>query len=371
MNKIYSLISLLYLLITFSACQQKKETESAPDRFPTTRPLVVDTTYTNEYVADIQSIKNVEIRSKINGYIEKIFVDEGQTVKAGQLLFSLNSQAYQKELYKAKAMVKSAIAEAKNAEVDLQNVKYLQSKNIVSKTELEKAQANYSAALARIEENRANEDNAAINLSLTQIKAPFDGTINRIPFKAGSLIDEGTLLTTISDNSSMYAYFNVSEKEYLQFASSKKKEKLNNIRLLLASNVPFGYPGIIETVEGEIDPETGNIAFRAKFPNPNLLLKHGSSGKIQLTGTLHQAMIIPQKTTFEIQDKIYVYVVDSNNKIRSRNIKIGQRIPHLYVVTGGLSVKDQILFEGIQSVSDGDKIIPDFEPLRKLMPNLD
>jgi membrane fusion protein (multidrug efflux system) len=148
----------------------------------------MDTTYTSEYVAEIQSLQNVEIRAKIKGYIEKIYVDEGRPVKAGQTLFSINSQEFQKELLKAKAMLKTAISEAKKAELELQSVKTLADKKIVSKTELEKAEANFDAANSKIEEAKANEASANINLSLAEIKAPFDGTINRIPFKTGSFV---------------------------------------------------------------------------------------------------------------------------------------------------------------------------------------
>lgn len=370
MKKAALLFNLCLLLGIALACNSKKEEKPTVEKFPITSPIVIDTTYTNDYPAEIQSIQNVEIRSKINGYIEKIHVDEGETVKAGQLLFSIASQTYQKELVASKALVKKALAEAKNAELDLQNVKLLADKNIVSKTELEKAQANYTAALAQIEESRADESTAEIHLAMAKIKAPFDGTINRIPFKAGSLVNEGALLTTISNNSFMYAYFNVSEKEYLLFASKAKKEERGNITLLLANNEPHKYKGTIETIEGEIDPNTGNIAFRAKFPNPELLLKHGSSGKIQLTNNLHNALIIPQKTTFEIQDKLYVYTVDKNNTIHSQNITVKQQIPHLYIIDSGLTPKDKIIFEGIQSLNEGDKIIPEFIPMKKLLKQL-
>lgn len=370
MNKIVLLFSLSVLLGSTIACNSKKEEKITLEKYPITKPIVVDTTYTNEYVAEIQSVQNVEIRTKINGYIEKIHVDEGKPVRAGQLLFSINSQTLQKELLKAKAMVKSALAEAKNAELDLQNVKILANKNVVSKTELEKAQATYAAALARIDEHRANEAGAAIHLSMTQLKAPFDGVINRIPFKIGSLINEGTLLTTISNNRSVYAYFNVSEKEYLQFKAKNTNKERDDITLLLADNKPHQYKGTIETIEGEFDQSTGNIAFRAKFPNPELLLKHGSSGKIQLTNTLNNVLIIPQKATFEIQDKKYVYVVDKNNTVRVRNIEIKQRIPHLYVIASGLSASDNIIYEGIQNLKDGDKITPQFVAMHQLISKL-
>jgi len=254
--------------------------------------------------------------------------------------------------------------------LELQSVKTLADKKIVSKTELEKAEANLDAANAKIEEARANEASVNINLSLAEIKAPFDGTINRIPFKTGSLIDEGTLLTTLSNNKEVYAYFNVSEKEYLGYTTQKENGEKGSITLLLANGEPHKYKGTVETIEGEFDKNTGNIAFRAKFPNPDLLLKHGSSGKVQLTNDLKNALLIPQKATFEIQDKFYVFVVNANNVVKQRNIVIRQRLPHLYVIESGLSANDKIIYEGIQNVKEGDKILTNFVPQQQIISQL-
>ncbi len=361
---------LFSIVVGFAACTSNQETKTEAGKFPVTSPLAMDTNYTNEYVAEIQSLQNVEIRAKIKGYIEKIYVDEGRPVKAGQSLFSISNKEFSQELLKAKAMMKSAIAEAKTAELELQNVKKLSDKNIVSKTELEKAQANFDAANARIDEAKANEASANINLSLTEIKAPFDGTINRIPFKTGSLIDEGTLLTSLSNNKEVFAYFNISEKEYLVYTTQKENGEKGNVTLLLANGQTHKYKGTVETIEGEFDKNTGNIAFRAKFPNPDLLLKHGSSGKVQLTNNIKNALIIPQKATFEIQDKFYVFVVDTNNVVKSRNIVIKQRLPHLYVIESGLSASDKIIYEGIQNVKEDDKILTDFVLLKQIISQL-
>lgn len=367
MNRIVLLFS---IVVGFAACTSTEENKSEAGKFPITSPLRVDTTYTSEYITEIQSVQNVEVRAKIKGYIEHIYVDEGKPVKAGQTLFSISNKEFNQELLKAKAMLKSAISEAKTAEFELQSVKTLADKKIVSKTELQKAQANLDAANAKIEEAQANEASANINLSFTEIKAPFDGIINRIPFKTGSLIDEGTMLTSISNNKEVYAYFNVSEKEYLGYTSQKENGERGNITLLLANGEPHKYKGSIETIEGEFDRNTGNIAFRAKFPNPDLLLKHGSSGKVQLTNELNNALIIPQKATFEIQDKFYVFVVDANNAVKARNILIKQRLPHLYVIASGLSANDKIIYEGIQNVKEGDEILTDFIPMQQVISQL-
>jgi membrane fusion protein (multidrug efflux system) len=209
---------------------------------------------------------------------------------------------------------------------------------------------------------------AGLKLSSTVIRAPFDGIIDRIPQKIGSLVDEGTLLTTLSDNREVFAYFNVSEKEYLNYTltgnHSAKKEK---VTLILANNTQHPYPGTVETIEGEFHAETGSIAFRARFPNPKGVLRQGSSGRIRLQRNIENALVIPQKSTFEIQDKIYVYVMDSTNHVNMRNVNIKMRLPQLYVVRDGLSTKDLIVYEGIQDLTSGDAIEPQEVDLQHML----
>jgi RND family efflux transporter MFP subunit len=203
------------------------------------------------------------------------------------------------------------------------------------------------------------ESSANLKLSLAEIRAPFDGIIDRIPNKVGSLINEGDLLTSISDNRQVYAYFNVSEREYLDFTMAKDKKKGDEAHLILANDRLHEHVGIVESIDGKIDKNTGSITFRAKFPNPDGLLKHGSSGKVRLQKELKAAMIIPQKSTFEIQDKTYVFMVDADNVVRMRSINPIIRLPDSYVINSGLSASNRILYEGIQLVRDGDKIIPE------------
>lgn len=355
------LIAAAVCVALLGSCQEAPSGVAASDNFPVTSPLRVDTSYTVDYVAEITSVQNIELRSRVRGYIERVYVDEGKHVNAGQLLFTIGSQEYQEEVLKANANLKSAIADAKTAELDYENVKILVEKNIVSKSELEMAKAKVAALHAKIEEARAHEASAKLRLGFTQIRAPFPGVIDRIMYKAGSLIDEGTLLTTLSDNSEVFAYFSVSEKEYLDFVTNASDEaKFTEVSLILANNEKHPHRGRIETVEGEIDKRTGSIAFRARFPNPEKILKHGASGKVRVVRHIDSALVIPQKSTFEIQDRIYVYTVDSAHRTRLRPVIIGQRLPHLYVVEQGLSENDRFIYEGIQEARDSSVITPEF-----------
>lgn len=331
----------VFALTSLFACQTKKTSKEEVERFIVTNPLVTDTSIIKDYVAEIQSIQNVEIRAKVKGFIESIKVDEGQKVKAGQLLFTIRPREYEVELLKARA-------EVKKAEVEAQNAKVLADKNIVSKSEL-------TMALAKLEGAKAEEQLAELYVSYTQIRAPYDGIVDRLKFKVGSLIDEGTLLTSLSNNKEVFAYFNVSELEYLDFATKQQNTK-NSATLLLANGQAHQYKGSIETIEGEFDKNTGTVAFRAKFPNPTYLLKHGETGRVQLTLDLSKALIIPQKSTYELQDKTYVFVVDQNNVIQSRLITIKQKLPNIYVIDSGLLPNDKIIFEGVQSAKEDEKI---------------
>jgi len=354
-----------------AACSKPDQEKKQKDVFEVIQPIVIDTAYNTDYVADIHSIRNVEVRARVKGYIESVNIDEGKSVKKGQVLFRISNQEYKGALLRATAALKSAIAEAKTVELELLNIKKLVDKNVVSKTEYEMAMAKMDAMKAKIEEAESVEEAAKLNLSYAEIKAPFDGVINRIPNRMGSLIDEGTLLTTISDNHEVFAYFNVSEKEYLDFATGiKNPEHRNEVSLILANDEEHPQKGYVETIEGEFDNQTGSIAFRARFGNPDRILKHGASGKIRILKTVHNVLVIPQKSTVEIQDRVYVYVLDKQNKVQMRAFVPKLRMPHLYLVQSGLSQDDRIVYEGIQDIKVGMTIQPKMMSLRPIIAQL-
>ncbi len=359
------------ILFFLSACSDEQPATLAEiEAYPTTQPIVIDTTYLREYVADLQSPKHVELRSRVKGFLEKIHVDEGQEVQQGQLLFSLSNQEFQEELRKAQAVLTSAKAEAKVDEVELQNTRLLVEKNVVSKSELAMAEARHEVLLAKIQEAASDVSAASLNLTFSQVRAPYSGIINRIPRKQGSLIEEGELLTTLSSNHDIFAYFNVSEKEYLDLEQEESAEWKENASLLLANGQLHPFPGKVETAETVINKNTGNIAFRTRFSNPGHRLRHGASGKVLIRRQLKDVMIIPEKSIFDVQDKTYVYILDEDNIIRRRSIVLQRNLGHLSIVASGLSTEDRLIYEGIQQVRVGEKVSPDLKSLSDIMSSM-
>ena len=346
----------LIAVIGYTSCTSKHEGKEPGIKFLITSPLRKDTLTTRQYVCQIRAIQHIEVRALERGYLQKIFVDEGQTVKAGQRMFQIMPLLYQAETQKAQA-------EANFAEIELKNARQLADSNVISKNELALAKAKFDKA-------RAELSLAQAHLQFTEIKAPFSGIMDRFYVRLGSLLEEGDLLTVLSDNSNVWVYFNVPEAEYLDYKQHASKDNLLKVKLLMANNEVFAYSGIVETIEADFNNETGNIAFRATFPNPKALLRHGETGSILLDAPIKNGLIIPQKATFEILDKKYVFVVDKNNVVEQREITIAAELPDIYMVQSGLKEGEHILLEGLRKVSHKDKIETVYEDPAKVIANL-
>lgn len=345
------------LILWCVSCQSEQKEKKEAASFNITSPLIKDTVIDKDYVAQIRSINHIELRAQERGYIQSIYVDEGQFVQKGQLLFKIMPNLYESDVNRAKA-------EAKYAEIEYQNTKNLADKDIVAPQEMAMARARYEKA-------RAELSSTNTHLGFTEIRAPFAGIVGRLHVRKGSLVDDGELVTELSDNSRMWVYFNVPEAEYLDQMGERKENDPLHVRLRMANGKEFAQDGIVETIESDFDNETGNIAYRATFPNPKGLLRYGETGNIVITSPFDHAMIIPQKATFEELEKKYVYVVTKNNIVKAREIKIAAELPHLYVVSSGLDKNDRILLDGLRMVQENQKIGVKYQSPEKVMSNLD
>jgi membrane fusion protein (multidrug efflux system) len=356
MKRLIYIISICVCILVMS-CKHHKE-KSTEEKFLVTSVMVKDTLVYKSYVCQIHSIQHIELRALEKGYLQKIAVDEGQQVKKGQLLFQIMPAIYQAETQKA-------AAEVEYAQIEYLTTKKLADSNIVSQNELLMSKAKLSKAIAELEL-------AQTHLGFTEIRAAFDGFVGLFHVRQGSLLDEGDLLSTLSDNSKMWVYFNVPEAEYLSYIQTKTKDgHYQEVELQMANNQMFDHKGIIETIEADFNNETGNIAFRATFLNPLGILRHGETGNILMPVPLKNALLIPQKATFEVLEKKHVFVVDEKNIVHSREIQVGVELPHLFVVTGGLKPGDKILLEGLRKVKDLQQINYEFIEPEKAMSALD
>lgn len=355
MKSVFMLLSLC-TVVCIAGCNSHKEEKEEEVRFLVTSPIKVDTTLINEYVCQVSAARHIELRAQERGYLQQIYVDEGQYVHKGQLLFRVMPRIYEAEM-------KKAAAEAEVAKIELQNTQSLADNNIVAPNELAMSRAKYDKAKAEMELAR-------VHLDFTEIRAPFNGIIDRFELKLGSLVEEGDLLTTLSDNSEMWVYFNVPEAEYLDYKTNIKKDDPLRVNLLMANNKVFSETGVVTTIEADFNNETGNISFRATFPNPDGLLRHGETGNIQMPVVLNNAIIIPQKATFEMLDKVYVFVVDKDDKVQLREVQVGEEMQDLFVIQKGLTANDKILLEGIRKVNNNDKISYEYEEPQSVIAGL-
>lgn len=363
---------ILIMLIAVSCANKHKGGQPGMagqvNEYPVMTVKLESTQLFKDYTTTLKGQQTVEIRSKIAGYIEKIYVDEGAYVKKGQLLFRLNANDLQATVRSANAQVKVAEAEVNAAQINLGKTKPLVEKNIISKFDLQSDEATLRAKEAQLAQAKANLENAKANLQYTLITSPAEGTIGTFPFRVGSLVSSTSVdpLTIVSNTTKMYAYFSINEKEFLILTKGLKGKniqekflKLPGVSLVLADNSEYERPGRIETASGMIDQSTGTVNVRASFPNPDGTLRSGGNGSVRIPQHFDAVIIIPQKATFELQGKYFVYVVGSDNKVRDTEIQVlVGNLKDSYVVTGGLKVGDKIVLDGIASLRSDTQIKP-------------
>jgi membrane fusion protein (multidrug efflux system) len=369
----HSLYLLLPALLFISSCgnsDQKKGPAGADQiqSYPVLTITTQSTTLETDYPATLEGIQNIDIRPKVDGFIDKIYVDEGAVVKKGQLLFRISAPQYEQEVRTASASISSAEADVNAAQLQVNKTKPLVDKDIISKYDLDAAQLTLQSRKAALAQARAALANARVNLGYTSITSPVDGVVGSIPFKAGSLVSSSSAqaLTTVSNTAKVYAYFSLNEKQLLDFSNIYKGNTLHaqmknipDVSLVLADGNVYEQNGKIESINGQINTNTGSATLRATFPNPVSLLKSGASASVRIPQHLENVVLIPQKSTMDLQGKKFVYVLGDSSKIINTEIKVMENSKgNFYVVTKGIKTGDKIVLEGFQSLKDGAKIKP-------------
>ena len=360
-------------LLALSSCNQTDKPQMAHQVSPFKVQTLVksDVTVYKKYAANIEGEQNVEIRPKVDGFIDKIYIDEGSQVKKGQLLFKLSAETLNQQANAAEANIEVAKAQVVSAQVEVDKVTPLVEKNIISPIQLKTAQSNVNAAQAQLIAAEAQYQNAKENLAYTIIRSPVDGIVGSIPYKIGSLVgrNESKALTTVSDIKNMYAYFTMNEKQLLEFIRSlgghslaEKIEQMPEVELFLADGSLYEYKGKIETINGMVNPRTGSVNYRAKFSNPNSLLRNGNSGTIKFPTQLSSAILLPQKSTFELQGKRFVYVVGKEDKVKSKEVIVSETVGNQIIVQSGVEAGEVIVNDGLIKLREGMQIIPN--PIR-------
>lgn len=362
----------LFIAAAFlSGCTDSVASNGMPAMPPQALPVFevhpADAATADEYTASLEGIRNVEIRPQVDGYLDKIYQDEGAFVHKGQPLFQIDARVYQSQLDNAKANLLSAKAAEETAEINVNKLTPLVQNGVVSDVQLKTAKAASDAAKANVAQAEAMVRNADINVGYTTVYAPIDGYLGRIPYKTGSLVGHADAqpLTVLSEVNDVYAYFSMSEKQFLDFKNRYKgatvEDKIKQIppvELILADGSTYGQKGRVETVEGQFDRTLGSIPFRVSFPNPNGLLRSGNTGKIKMPGAEASTLIVPQESTFEMQDKVMVFALGDSNKVAMRPLTVSGRSGNYYLVSGGIKDGDKLVYTGLDRLRDGAVIVP-------------
>jgi len=355
----------LFVAVSFLSCQEEEKADTG-------LPLPVMTLKEEkaaksfQYLGSIEGVENVGIRPQVDGILEEIYVDEGDFVKKGQPLFKINSQPYQEDLKNALANVKVEKAKLRKAKTEIDRIQPLIDNEVISKVRMETAKADYEVAQSSLDRAQAVAANMRINLEFTTIKAPVSGFMGRIPKSIGNLVkktDEEPL-TVLSNIEDVYVYFSMSESDYLYFERLKgdsTSRKMNNeVKLVLSDGSEYERAGIIDANSGQIDKSTGSINLRAKFDNPDTLLRSGSTGKIIMEQIYPNAILVPQGATTAIQDKKFVFKFqEEDSTVVRKEIQIEGRSGKQYIVSGEtLNADDKIVVSGINKLANGVKVNP-------------
>lgn len=363
---------------TFYSCSDGRSEESENKSNAIALPVLqVDTssaTIVNNYIGTIEGKLNVEIRPQVEGLLEEIYVDEGHYVEKGQKLFKIDASAYQEILNNMIATENVAKAKLENAQLEIERLKPLVENDVISEVRLKSARSDYDVAKASLQQASAAVRSAQINKEFTIIEAPVSGYIARLPKRVGNLVSKSDKdpLTFLSDVQEVYVYFSMSESDFIYFAKNKamqdsvqgfiaeKRGKIDfpDVSLVLADGEEYSEKGVVDAISGQVDRSTGSISLRATFPNEKNMLRTGSTGTLKISETKRGVIQVPQVATMELQDKTFVHVLDTDNKVRKQNIRIAGKSKDQYIISEGISIGDKVILSGFDKLTDGSEIFP-------------
>ena len=361
-----SRIAYLTLCLALVGCGNKTQIPQASNEYAVREIKTTECNLSTSYPATIKGIQDIEIRPKVSGFITKVHVDEGDFVRRGQVLFSIDRVQYEAAVKSAEAAVRVARTAVSTQKLTVKNKKMLHEKKIISDYDMEMAENQLASAEAELASARAQLIDARNNLSFCSVTSPSDGVVGMIPYRVGSLVSSTTAeaLTTVSNISKMYVYFSMTEKQLLEYTKGTDGVKgalaaIPAVSLQLADGSTYNQTGKVTNVSGVIDIATGSVSMRATFDNPQKILRSGGSGSVVFPIHMDNAILVPQKATYEIQDKHFVYVVGKDNKVKNTEITVlPQNDGTNFVVTGGLKAGERIVVEGVNTLSDGMAIKP-------------
>lgn len=358
------LVLAMFLSLGFFGCAEEEvEDEGIP--LPVLTLTEEPAAISYKYLGSIEGVENVQIRPQVEGILEQIYVDEGQYVNKGDVLFKINNQPYVEDLKNALANVDLEKAKLRKAKTEIERLRPLIENEVISEVRMETTVADYEVAQSSLAKAEAEAANMRINMGFTTIKAPVDGLMGRIPKSIGNVVkkSDSEPLTVLSNVSEIYVYFSMSESDYLYFERMKKdssSRKMNpDVKLVLADGSVYDKVGTIDANSGQINRSTGSITLRAHFENPDTLLRTGNTGKILMEQIYPNAILVPQSATTSIQDKRFIFVLNEDNTVRRQEIKIEGRTGNDFIVSGDvLKANDRIVTAGLDKLSEGVLVKP-------------
>ncbi len=371
----YKVLSAIFVITTLLfSCGGEDQVQIPP---PVVQVYVTTTTNVpiyKEFIGETQGFKDIDIRARVEGYLEGIHFEEGSEVKKDQLLYTIESQPFQENVAEKQSQLAAANIERVNAESDLSRIKPLAAENAISQIDLDSAQAKYDASIEGVKAAEANLNAANIQLSYTKILSPIDGIIGGTQAKVGDFVGASpnpVILNTVSSLSTILVQFFVTENEYLQAARriiaeteeyqvGEAKKEPNDLQLILSDGSVYGYKGKFDFIDRNVDPLTGAILIQSSFPNPDQLLRPGLFAKVRAeVERVKDGILVPQRCVIELQGTFSVLVIDESNKVQNRQVQVGPKVKEFWLITEGLKPGDKVIYEGLQKVKEGIVVAPE------------